>query len=367
MTTSSDLREFAQPGVAALPLYATDSTACAVDLSDNTNLWGAPPAAVRAVRAVRAGALARYPSLYSAHLRDALLRYLGLADNPSVGVVMGCGSDDVIDSTMRAFGAPGDHMAYSAPTFTMVPVFAQLNGLVPIAFPLTRDFDVDAERLVDARAKITYLCTPNNPTATACSRTAVEYVVANAHGVVLLDEAYAEFASESFADLVERSERLIIARTFSKAFGLAGLRVGFGVGSRQLTELVERARGPYKVSLTGEHAALAALGADPDALPWVRERVTFVVANRARLVAALQQLGLTALPSAANFVLVPTPRATELFRVLRTRGVLVRCLTGLPQDLKSLAASGGAALRIGVGPWEMMEDLLNALAETLPC
>jgi histidinol-phosphate aminotransferase len=366
MMTSSDMMRLAQPDVAGLPLYATDSTACAVDLSDNTNLWGAPPAALRAVAAADA-ALSRYPSLYSAHLRDELLRYLGLERIPGIGAVTGCGSDDVIDSTMRAFGAPGDQVAFSAPTFTMIPVFARLNGLVPVALPLTADFDVDAERLVDTRAKITYLCTPNNPTATAYSRAAVEYVVANAHGIILLDEAYAEFAAESFVDLVGRSERLIVARTFSKAFGLAGLRVGFGVGSRGLTELVERARGPYKVNAMAERAALGALGTEPDGLPWVRERVTLAIANRERLVRALHQLGLIALPSAANFVLVPTSRAPELFRALRARGVLVRCFAGLPQDLEPLAASGGAALRIGVGPWEMMQSLLDALAEALPC
>jgi len=124
------------------------------------------------------------------------------------------------------------------------------------------DLDIDAERLVDARAAITYLCTPNNPTATAATRAAVEHVVEHATGVVIIDEAYGEFAPERFADLVSAHERVLITRTFSKAFGLAGLRVGFGFGSRDLTRLVARARGPYKVNAMAERAVRAALGAE---------------------------------------------------------------------------------------------------------
>jgi histidinol-phosphate/aromatic aminotransferase/cobyric acid decarboxylase-like protein len=182
---------------------------------------------------------------------------------------------------------------------------------------------------------------------------------------VLLDEAYAEFAPECHTGLVARSERLIVARTFSKAFGLAGLRLGFGVGSRTLTEVVERARGPYKVGALAERAALAALGDDADGLPWVREHATLSIANRERLVSALRQMGLIVLPSAANFVLVPTRRTVELFHALRSRGVLVRSFTGLPEDVEPLASSGGAALRISIGPWDMMQTLLTALADVL--
>ena len=110
-------------------------------------------------------------------LRDAVLRYLGLSAASGVDVVTGCGSDDVLDATMRAFGEPGDEIAFAAPTFSMIPIFARLNGLVPVAVPMTANYDVDPQQLVDRRAKITYLCTPNNPTSTALSRDAVEYVV----------------------------------------------------------------------------------------------------------------------------------------------------------------------------------------------
>ena len=181
MTTEArSARSLARAEVRALPLHAPDLAECAVDVSDNTNLWGAPPAARRALAEAPGAALARYPSLYSTMLRAAVLRYVGHERASGVGVVTGCGSDDVIDSTMRAFGAPGERIAFSAPTFSMIRTFAQLNGLDPVSIPLTARFDVDAERLVHIAAKITYLCTPNNPTATALSREAVEYAAAHA-------------------------------------------------------------------------------------------------------------------------------------------------------------------------------------------
>jgi histidinol-phosphate aminotransferase len=353
----------AREEMGALPLYSPDLAACAVDLSDNTNLWGAPPAALRAMREAPVVALSRYPTLYSEPLHAALLEYLGLGNVPGVGVVTGCGSDDVLDSTMRAFGAAGDSIAFSAPTFSMIPVLARLNGLTPLAIPFTEGFDVDAERLVDARAKITYLCAPNNPTATPVSRAAVEYVVANATGIVLIDEAYAEFAPEVFTDLVAQSERVVIARTFSKAFGLAGLRVGYGVGATDVVRLIERARGPYKVNTIAERAVLAALEPADDGVRWVREHAALAVANRSRLIVELSGMGFVALPSAANFIMVPTARAAELFRALSSRGVLVRAFTAMPRDLPVLAECNGAALRIGVGPWEMMSTLLDTLHE----
>lgn len=367
MRLSADVLGLAREGMGALPLYAPGLAECAVDLSDNTNLWGAPPAALRAMHEVPSAVLSRYPSIYSEPLRFALLSYVALARAPGIGVVTGCGSDDVLDSTMRAFGAPGDSIAFSAPTFSMIPVLARLNGLTPVPIPFTETFDVDAERLVDCGAKITYLCTPNNPTATALSRAAVEYVVAHARGIVLLDEAYAEFAPEVCVDLVAGNERLVVARTFSKAFGLAGLRVGYGVGAREVVRLIERTRGPYKVSTLAERAVLAALDPSSDGLEWVREHVTLAVTNRVRLIAAIQQLGLSALPAAANFIMVPIPRATQVFQAMAARGVLVRAFTGLPRDLSVFAESGGTALRIGVGPWEMMQTMIDVLGEVLTC
>jgi histidinol-phosphate aminotransferase len=376
MATASDTRavldvqSLARADVRALPLYAVDRTARAIDVSDNVNLWGTPPAVRRALADAPVETASRYPSLYSIPLRDAVLGYVGLGSGAAggVGVVTGCGSDDVLDAAMRAFGDPGDRIAFAEPTFSMIPIFARLNGLEPVAIPMTPTFDLDPQRLVDCRAKITYLCSPNNPTSTMLSRATVEYVVEHAAGLVILDEAYAEFAPESFVALVARHERLLVTRTLSKAFGLAGLRVGFGVASEPVIELLTRARGPYKVNVFAEIAALAALreGAD-GGLAWVREHVALAVHVRACLADAVRALGLEPLPSSANFLCIPTPDARDIARAMRARGVLVGVHTGLARDVPVLDAAGGQALRIGVGPWDVMETVLSTLAEARRC
>jgi histidinol-phosphate/aromatic aminotransferase/cobyric acid decarboxylase-like protein len=160
---------------------------------------------------------------------------------------------------------------------------------------------------------------------------------------------------------------LIVTRTFSKAFGVAGLRVGYGVGSTDVVGMVERARGPYKVNALAERAVLAALQESNEALGWVRTHAALAVENRERLSARLRALGMPPLRSSANFVFVPSARAVLFAGRMRECGVLVRAFTGLPRDLPELSRSNGEALRIGVGPWELMEQVLDALAGALAC
>jgi histidinol-phosphate aminotransferase len=364
--STCDVRTLARRDVQVLPRYAPDVTPCAVDVSDNVNLWGSPPAALRALTTTAMSA-SRYPSVYATPLRDAVVRYLGLSTATGVDVVSACGSDDVLDATMRAFGEPGDEIVFAEPTFAMIPILARLNGLVPVAVPMTSDYQIDPQRLVDRRAKITYLCSPNNPTSTAVSRETVEYVVRNAAGLVVIDEAYAEFAPESFVALVTASERLVVIRTFSKAFGLAGLRVGYGVGNANVIEPIVRARGPYMVNSLADAAAVCALTDGPDGIEWVTRHASLAMENRARLATELRALGFAPAPAAGNFLFVPVARAQAIARRMCRRGVLVRALSGLPRDIPALAATGGEALRIGVGPWDAMERVLDAFAEALAC
>ena len=359
MTTHLDI---ARPDYADIPVYAPlgADAACAVDVSDTTNLWGAPPAALRALRETAAGAVWRYGALYAADLKAPLAAYAGVAPTE---VVTGCGSDDVLDCAIRAFGEPGAVVAHATPTFSMIPVYARTNGMTPVGVPLAGDdYAVDADALLATGARIIYLCSPNNPTSTPAGRDAVLRVVERAAGLVIVDEAYAEFAAQSYAAQAPGWERVLVTRTMSKAFGMAGLRVGYGVGAAALVREVEKARGPFKTTAPAERAVLAALAHD---VPWVRERAAEAVATRARLVAALRALGLAPAPSDANFVFVPVPRAAATAARLRERGVAVRVFTGLPTAVPALAASGGDAFRIAAGPWPVMARLLAALEEVL--
>jgi histidinol-phosphate aminotransferase len=332
-----------------IALYAAPRGDIALDLSDNTNLWGAPPAALRAIAAPRAETVSRYPVAYEPSLAAVLADYVGV----SAGMIAcGCGSDDVLDSAIRAFGEQGEVLCLSDPSFSMIPVFARTNGIVPVAIPLTNSLVVDVDAMMETGARIIYLCTPNNPTGGALSRDTVEEIVERAPGLVIIDQAYVEFGGEDFIDLTAGGRPVLVTRTMSKAFGLAGLRVGYGVGAPELIGEVLKARGPYKVSSLSARAAIATLKSDRT---WVGERIKEVVVNRSRLRAELKMRGIDAFESAANFVLAPVTECVALASRLERLGVRVRAL---PQ-LRGI----GDAIRVAVGPWEMMRHFLDALEE----
>ena len=350
---------FARTAYNALSLYDPKRTPVALDLTDNTNLWGMPPGAERALREIPVASVTRYPTLYGTEVKQALADYVGVTPDM---IVTGCGSDDILDSAMRAFGSPGDLVVGSDPSFAMIPIFAQMNGLhwrpvveLPFAESSVAPMpQPDISALLAARARIIYLCSPNNPTGSLIARAHIERVVHEADGVVFIDEAYAEFAGVSSVDLVNHSDRLLIIRTMSKAFGLAGLRIGYAVGQPALVREVEKSRGPYKVNAIAERVALAALQHDRE---WIDTHVALAVAVRERLAGELQTMGLSPMGSAANFVCVPMPNVVAVGQSLRARGIAARPFPALPRI--------GDALRISVGPWPMLEHLLAALAPAM--
>lgn len=335
-------------------VYGGDSKGFAVDLSDNTNQWGAPPAAERALRAAAESMLRGYPQPYGESLKDVLAAHVGVSPE---WIVTGTGSDDILDCGFRALATHGARVAYQSPTFVMVPTFAKTNGLEPIAIPLASNYDVDVDAMLAVDAHITYLCTPNNPTATPLSRAAIEAVVDRAKGFVVIDEAYVDFADDDFSNLVKRSPRVLVARTFSKAFGLAGARVGYGIASPELITEIEKARGPYKLTALSERAACAAIGED---LEWVRDKAKLAIAAREWLRAELKGRGIDTPPSQANFVFAPIANAHAIASHMANAGVAVRAFAKLPLIDPLLAATNGDALRITVGPEPMMHAMLDA-------
>jgi histidinol-phosphate aminotransferase len=340
---------------AELRPYRPDRRPCAVDLSDNTNLWGSPPAALAALRE-GAGGEARYPAAQADALREALAGYAGVRPEE---VVTGCGSDDVLDSALRALAEPGARLAFPWPTFTMIPDFARMNGLKPVPVALRADGQPDAEALLRAAPDLVYLCSPNNPTGLEAEARTVERLLAESGAVLILDEAYAEFAGAGWLGSAPAHPRLLVVRTLSKAFGLAGVRVGYAAGSAALVAEVEKSRGPYKVSTPAETAARAALS--PAGLAWVRARVEEARSERAFLGAEAARIpGVEPLSSRANFVLLRLTggrEAAEVAGALRERGVAVRPFAALP--------GLGEALRVTVGPRPLLESFLDALAEVL--
>jgi histidinol-phosphate aminotransferase len=289
--------------------------------------------------------------VYTPELKSALAEYAGVTAGE---LAVGCGSDDVLDSAIRAFAEPGDTLAYPDPTFGMLPIWARMNGLVamPVATPDPHAVDIDA--LLATRARIIYVCSPNNPTGLALTRAQIETLVEHAAGLVVLDEAYAEFAGDGWIAEAPRHPRLVVTRTMSKAFGLAGLRIGYAAASAQTVASIEKARGPYMMNGIAERAALAALHGDRD---WVRTHIGVAQECRARFRDALTTAGIPSLPSDANFVLVPVTDAGTVASHMRAAGVAVRPFPRL--------CGIGDAVRITVAPWPMLETALHALCSAV--
>jgi histidinol-phosphate aminotransferase len=345
-----------------LSRYAPDRRPIEVDLSDNTNRWGAHPAALRILREAPVEDLVRYPSVYADGFRIAVARRFGV---PEECVATGCGSDDLLDSTFRAAGEPGESIAYLPPTFSMVEIFARMNGME--ATPVDAARADDPRALLEGDPAVVYLCRPNNPTGASEPREWVERLIeaVGADGpLLLLDEAYADFAEDDFLAPAASSKRVVVVRTLSKAYGLAGLRIGFAVGPAEVIAEVEKSRGPYKVSRPAERAAVAAI---LDEEGWVPNIVAMVKAERTRLLGELRARGLSPLPSSANFLLLPVGEgkgvsmggaalgggAMAVTAALRERGVAVRPFPALPGI--------GDTIRISIGPAEEMDRFLSAL------
>jgi len=344
---------FPRPDYGDLDPYDPGRTPVAVDLSDNTNLWGPHPAALQVLSDPPTEALTRYPSVYADDLRRAVALRFGV---PPASVTTGCGSDDLLDSAFRASTESSGRVAFPEPTFSMIPAFARMNGMeaVPVPWSEARE---RPERLLASGPDLVYVCSPNNPTGTAVSRGWVERLLAAGGGdgpIVVLDEAYADFAGSAMIDLAPGSRRLVVLRTFSKAYGLAGLRIGYGVGPEAVIRELEKSRGPYKVGRLDERAAVRAL---EDPAGWIDEIVEATVANRGRLERALEARGLSPLPSRANFLLVPVPGAGAVATELRKLGVGVRPFPGLPGI--------GDAIRVTVGPRRLLDRFLSALDSAL--
>jgi histidinol-phosphate aminotransferase len=345
-----------------LSLYEPGRGPVAIDLSDNTNLWGTHPTALERIRAATTDDLARYPELYADVLRDAVAERFGV--DPEC-VTTGAGSDDVLDSAFRAAYAPGARVAYAAPTFSMVEPFAAMNGMSATAVPWP-DALGDAALLLAESPAVVYVCRPNNPTGELAPREWVDQLLdardtGGARGerpglpLVIIDEAYGDFAGETLIPLAASHPNVLVTRTASKAYGLAGLRCGFAVGDRPTALAVEKSRGPYKVARPASECAAAAIR---DAGGWLATCVAECVENRERLRAELEARGLVPPPSRANFLLCPAPSgsAARDAAALRELGIGVRAFTGIPNMEEGL--------RVTIGPWPLMESFLEALDRT---
>ena len=261
-------------------------------------------------------ALNEYPDTSYTALTDALHGYTAV---PADGITVGAGADEILDLLAKAFIGPGDPVVLSRPTYAMFRIVSEVAGGRVIAVP-TADLRLDLERFLDAvrHARLTWLCNPNNPTGEVLPVSVVAQLVESAPGIVAVDEAYVEFSGITAAELIAQCPNLVIIRTLSKAFGLAGVRVGYALAGPAISQALRRVRPPGSLSVVSEALAVHALG-DQEGM---RRRVTQIIDARETLRTALAKLGLDVLPSAGNFLLVRTGDGAAA--ALLRQGLVVR-------------------------------------------
>jgi histidinol-phosphate aminotransferase len=333
-----------------------------IKLASNENPLGVSPAARAAIEAALPE-LGRYPDGNGFGLKSALAARYGV---PMDRIVLGNGSNDVLEMVAIAFLAPDRSAVYAQHAFAVYPLATQARGARGIVVPAKNyGHDLAAMRkAIDADTRVVFVANPNNPTGTLLSGTELEAFLREVppHVVVVLDEAYNEYlpAAARYDSLpwLARHRNLVITRTFSKAYGLAGLRVGFALCDAQVADLLNRVRQPFNVNELALGAAAAALG---DA-GFVRRSHELNLAGMQQLTDGFGRLGLAWIPSSGNFVSVAIPRASgqsragAVFESLLRQGVIVRPVAGygLPDHL-----------RVTVGLPEENERFLAALAAAL--
>ncbi len=306
--TRMDILELVQPHLLEMPVYEpvepVDVMAARlgipedqiIKLDGNENLYGPSEEAVEALGEYQYYHI--YPDPAQTRVREAVAEYVGVDPEQ---VVLGVGSDELLGLLSQVFLAPGDVLLNAPPTFGMYEFLGRVRDARVAFVPRREDFGLDLEGMVRAAAgaKMLYLASPNNPTGNPLPREQLETLLEQ-RMVVVVDEAYAEFAGESAAGLVGERDNLIVVRTFSKWAGLAGLRVGYAIMPKPLADLVWRIKVPYNLSVAAEQAVLATLE-DVDTLT---ERVNLIVEERERMAERLAAIPwLRPYPSKANFVL----------------------------------------------------------------
>lgn len=326
-----------------------------IKLASNENPMGPSPKAVEALGSSLLGSLNRYPDGGSFYLRKALASALDIAGD---ALVFGNGSNELLDIAARTFMEPGDDAVMAWPSFIVYPMAVQAVGCNGIKVPLTEDFRHDLSAMADAitdKTRIVFIANPNNPTGTINTKGEFDEFMSRVPGdvIVIVDEAYFEYAADSsYADSVShlrQGRNLIILRTFSKAYGLAGLRIGYAITSPAIASEMNKVREPFNTSTVAQAAALAALGDKGH----IERSLEANAKGKAYLYTELERLRVKYVPTHANFIFMfPKGDITELNNALLKKGVIIRPM-------------GDKAMRVTIGLEEENRAFIKALEESM--
>ncbi len=328
-------------GLAQLPVYDVIERDWNIKVNANECNLNLPPAVEdRVMGRLSRVAFNRYPNTEAEDLKEQIAENFGLQTK---NVLLGNGSSEILEKIFQAFGGSGRKIVYPQPSFSMYKIYAELSEAEGVPVELEADYRLDAEKFVqavkDSEASLAVLCTPNNPTGNAVPLADIEYIAENIDCVFVVDEAYVEFHGLSAAgSLLKKYPNMIVARTFSKAYGLAAARVGYMLATEKLTAMIGRVFMPYSVNVLSLVTADIVYQMRHEYVP----RIQMLVAERKRMAAQLETLaGFTVYPSETNFLLVKYERAAELNAYLENIGIGVRSFGDAPRLENCLRISMG--------------------------
>lgn len=324
-----------------------------VKLNTNENPYPPCPGVSQALAEFDVNALRRYPDPSALELRREAARLFGLTEQH---VLCGNGSDDLLTIGTRTFIDQGQRLAFTDPSYSLYPVLAQIQDAIPVTVPLTDSFDLpDTLATATQGCGMLFLARPNAPTGNSFDRNTLQRFCKRFPGIVWIDEAYADFADDHCVDLVPAHPNVVVSRTVSKSYSLAGIRLGLAFAAPPLVAQMMKVKDSYNVNMLTQQIALAALR-DQD---HVRRTVKQIRRTRAAVADALAQLGFHVLPSQANFLCVEPPLpATHFLEQLRQRSILVRHFPG-PRT--------GSYVRVTIGTDREMDSFVAAARDIVAC
>lgn len=319
-----------------------------IKLNTNENPYPPSPRVLDAVRASATEALRLYPDPMADALRDQAARVYGFTRDE---ILAGNGSDDLLAIIVRTCVDPADRVVYPHPTYSLYDTLVTIGGGVAVHVPFGADFSLPTG-LAEAAGRVTFLCRPNSPSGTAIPLEQIENLSRRVRGLLVVDEAYVDFADDSALPLVHRCHNVVVLRTFSKSFSLAGLRIGLAFGPAPVITELAKVKDSYNLTRISIAAAVAAL----EDYDWMQANVRRVRTTRGRLIADLRALGYTVPESQANFVLARRSGRDlqPLYEALKQRGILIRYFA--TPELHD-------AVRITVGTDSEIDALLVAMRE----
>ena len=358
MTELERILQTIKPAVRELRAYSLSPHRASIKINQNENPWDVPvDIKEETLRRLQNRQWSRYPDFVATSLHECLASF---AAWKSEGVIAGNGSNELIQALLMVTVGQGKRVLISEPTFALYRQITSVLGGQVLSVPLRSDFEYDVPALIDAIAQdepeLVILCSPNNPTGSSIHDADLRLLLQAAPGLVVIDEAYHEFAGHSVVALLSEFSNLIVLRTFSKAMGLAALRVGYLLGAEQLVTEIRKAVLPYNLNAVSQTAAEVAVEMYEQALA---PRVKTIIAERERVLEELKKIaGLTPIRSRANFMIVRTVlEPKQLFDKLLAHDILVRDVSGYPM-LKEY-------FRFNVGTPAENDRLIRALREIM--